>query len=725
MPIRLGICALLGVATLLVFLPVREHSFVDSDDVTGIVENADLVVSTPWEALSTAFTTTLNANWVPLTVLSLQLDRTLHGAEPAGFLLTNVALHAVAAMLLFVALLRLGGRVWPAAFVAGVFALHPLHVESVAWASMRKDSLSAIFWMLALWGWARYAERPGIGRYALVLACFGLGLLAKPIVITLPFVLLLLDFWPLGRLGNPGPGSGREWRRALLEKLPLFILAAAAGAVTWSVQAQAGAISPGGLSPTLRVWNALLSYAIYLRQAVWPQGLAAFYPHPAGTIDLTAVSWSAALLIALSVAAYSARRTRPYLLVGWLWFLGTLVPVIGLIQVGSQAHADRYTYLPLVGLAVAVAWWVADFARERRAPAGLVAVAGCTVLLVLGVGARGQLAYWRDASALHARAAAVTEANAIALHRLADSLVQAGQTQQAEAAFRRAIRAGPRRALPYIGLGDLLAKEGRLEEARENYEIGLELEPRHARGQANLGMLLVRMERFDAARPHLERAFALLEASRKAGEHPVELAAPHIALADVLCHQGDLDGAIAHYQRALAIDGERTRPVLNLGIALARAGRYGDARPLLLHALRTRSGSPELQATLGLTFAGLNQPRAAVHHYRNALLLKPGWRPAVNDLAWILATTPDPELRDPDQAVRLLESVRLDPEPLAALLDTLAAAYAASGRFAEAVETADQALLQARHDPVLSAAIRARRELYRAGQPYRAEAAPG
>jgi len=712
---RVLISALLVAATLLAFFEVREHSFVDYDDIMLIIWNEDLRVASAGEAFRVAFTTTSHVNWTPLTLLSLQANHALHGLEPAGYLITNVALHAASAVILFLALVRLTGSIWASAFVAGVFALHPLHVESVAWAALRKDPLSALFWMLTLLAYARYTERLGVGRYAWVALFLTLGLLSKPVVVTLPCVLLLLDYWPLRRLREPA-----ERRRALLEKLPLLMLVAIVSAVTIVLQQDAGALPDQTKLPfELRLWNALDSYAVYLGKTFWPSGLAIFYPHPLDTLPGARVMLAGLLLAGVSVVALLLMRSRPYLLVGWFWYLGTLVPVIGLVQAGMQARADRYMYLPLIGLSIALAWGGADLLGRWRAGRVVLAGAGLAALVALGVTTSLQVTHWRDAVTLHTHAVAVTRDNALEHHRLGNALRMEKRFEEALPHYERAVELAPRQGGAHFGLGDLLLRAGRFEAAVKAYRRGLRLEPKHARGQANLGLALLRLERYAEAQPHLKRSLELqARVGSGVGSTPTELATPHVALADVLSRLGDLDGAIAHYERALAIDGSRARAGGNLGMTLARAGRFEEARPLLEQALATNRYNAKSQAGMAMTFAGLGRQKEAIRHYYNALKLQPGWRHATNDLAWILATSPDPALRDPEQAVRLLEAVRREEETLPELLDTLAAAYAAAGRFDDAVRTADQALAIAKRRRKLAADIRERRALYRAESPY-------
>jgi len=711
----LGISLLLAAVTAGVYAGVREHEFVDFDDLTVIVRNPDLRPESLGDAVTRAFSANLAGNWIPATVLSLQATSTLAGDAAAGFLLGNLALHALASVVLFLALARLTGAVWESAFVAAVFALHPLHVESVAWAAMRKDTLAGLGFALTLLTYAHYVERPNGVRYAAVSLALVLGLLAKPVVVTLPCVLLLLDAWPLGRLRR-----GATRRRALVEKLPWFALAALTSVATWQAQAASGALVETELVPLgQRLANALDSLAIYVQKSFWPTQLAVFYPHPGDSLGAGRLASAAALVGAISLMALMFARTRTYLLVGWLWFVGMLVPVLGLVQVGNQARADRYTYLPLIGLAVAVTWGAsAIVGRSRSGRAGL-AMAGGIALVALAATSHAQLAHWRDSVALHARAVEVAPGSAASQQRLGEALLRTGNVEAATHRIERAVALSPRRGWAYLTLADLRARAGRLDLAIPLYERGLRIETDDARGHANLGLALSRLERHDEARAPLERALELhREAPQRSELSGAKLAAPHAALADVLARSGELAAAIEHYRHALALDATRERARGNLGLALSRAGRFAEARPLLEEALAFDRLNAELQAGMGRTFSGLGRPGDAARHFRNALKLRPGWRHASNDLAWLLATTWKAEVRNPEEAVRLIATALLDEEYQPAMLDTLAAALAADGRFDEAVSAADRALERTRHDPELAEEIRARRTRYARGEAY-------
>jgi tetratricopeptide (TPR) repeat protein len=478
--LRSAISLALVAATFAVYGRVAGHDFVDLDDRLVITENPLVLEGLSPAGVLRAFREPAEANWVPLTWISLQLGYSWHGLAPAGFLLGNVALHALASVLLFLALLRLTAAFWESAFLAAIFALHPLHVESVAWAASRKDVLSGVFFMLTLMSWARFAERPSPARYLAVAGVFACGLLSKPTLVTTPFVLWLLDFWPLGRLAGAS-GAGAITRRAaglLVEKLPLFALSAAASAIAYTVQERVGAVGAGAQIPfALRGLNALDALRIYLAQSVWPSGLAVFYPHPLGSLGLPRVAAAAGLLALLTALALAGLRRHPCLCVGWLWFLGMLVPVIGLVPVGIQAHADRYMYLPLIGLSLAPTFWAADQLRRRPRLRAPVAAAAALALVALALAATRQVATFRDSITLQARDVAVTERNLLGHYRLADALRRAGRLPEAEREFRSALALAPRHLKIRIGLADLLAQRGRIGEASRHYRLALAADP--------------------------------------------------------------------------------------------------------------------------------------------------------------------------------------------------------------------------------------------------------
>jgi protein O-mannosyl-transferase len=450
-----------------------------------------------WENVSWAFTTFHSANWHPLTWLSLMADATLSGTDPGGFHRTNVLLHLLDTELLFFVFWGMTGGFMESALVAALFGVHPLHVESVAWISERKDVLSTLFWILTLEAYRRYVRRPGAGRYLLVTLPFALGLMCKPMLVTLPFVLLLLDFWPLQR-----PTTPASVRRLVVEKLPLLALSVLSCCVTVMAQADAEAIRSFQTVPFgIRIANSLVAYTAYLGKTVFPSSLAVFYPHPA-SLGADAPVWlatvSALLLAAVSALAIRQVRARPWLAVGWFWYLGTLVPVIGLLQVGEQAMADRYTYVPLIGIFVMAAWGLSDAMEGCRFRAAAVAASAVVVAALAGA-AWHQTGYWRDSISLFSRALAVTEKNWLALQNLGVAYSRSGRYPQAIDCFREALRDNPTDTKAMSGMGTALYSLGRYGEAVSWYEDALRIEPKSATAWQNLGLALARNGRYDRA----------------------------------------------------------------------------------------------------------------------------------------------------------------------------------------------------------------------------------
>jgi hypothetical protein len=431
------IAGVLMVAVFAVYLPVRHHEFVGYDDIPYIVENPTIQQGLSAPGLWRVFSQPEHANWIPLTTLSLQLSHAVHGLEPAGYLLTNVALHALTSVLLLLLLHSLTGSTWRSAFVAGVFALHPLHVESVAWASERKDVLCGFFSVLTLFAYLRFTTQRSLFDYALLVWCLVAALLSKPMAVTLPFVMLLLDYWPLGRLQADPTRSLPDARillGAVVEKLPLFLLVAASALVTLDVQGDGGNLNyAADLSPGTRLATVSYAYIAYLVDSFWPVGLAVFYPVPIASPAAWRVASALAFLALLTALAIRAAPRRPYLTVGWLWYLGMLVPVVGLVHVGMQARADRYMYLPQVGLCIALAWGAVDLAAAWGVARQWLLGAGIAVLFALALCSWRQVGVWRDSVALFSHAVAVTRDNPLAHYNLAAALAQAGRRDEAVA----------------------------------------------------------------------------------------------------------------------------------------------------------------------------------------------------------------------------------------------------------------------------------------------------
>ncbi len=494
-------CLLLSVATLATYSRVRNNPFVGFDDQAYIVRNLHVQGGVTWKMVSWAFTSTEQSNWHPLTWLSHALDCQFYGLNPRGHHLTSVFLHTINVLLLFLLLLKATGCRGRSLLVAGLFALHPFNVESVAWLAERKNVLSTVFFLAALGAYGWYAAKPGIKRYVVVGVLFALGLAAKPMVITLPFVLLLLDFWPLQRLEGWGPKAlpaprGDKSRkqqaagetvapslsfpslpasRLVLEKLPLLVFAAGSAVITVIAQRSTALRSLSQIPLDERLENALYSYAMYVWKALWPTRLVLYYPHPTHNLGWWQLGLALLFLLGVSGLAWNQRSTRPYLITGWLWYLGTLVPVIGIVQVGDQAMADRYAYVPLIGIFVMVVWGIADWADSRNVSLGLRWATSAVVLAALSFLTWRQIGYWRSDYDLWTHALEITRVNYLAETNLASALRKLGRAQDALPHYQAAERLNPGQPARHINLAADLAESGHLQEAIAEYQTAADL----------------------------------------------------------------------------------------------------------------------------------------------------------------------------------------------------------------------------------------------------------
>jgi Flp pilus assembly protein TadD len=488
------------------------------------------------------------------------LDCEFYGLNPKGHHLTNVLFHMANTILLFVVLRWMTGAIWRSGLVAALFALHPLHVESVAWAAERKDVLSTFFWMLTMVAYMYYVKRPGTKRYLLVLVSFSLGLMAKPMLVTLPFVLLLLDYWPLNRfqpqattgsvvyqpLGFRSSGYDKSpVLRAVLEKTPLFVMSLLSCLVTVIAQQKAGAVSALEIVPfKLRIANGLVSLVAYMGKMIWPLDLVVFYPHPGSELQIwKPVAAGLFLLIVSTLALWVARRYR-YVLVGWLWYLGTLVPVIGLVQVGEQAMADRYTYVPLIGLFIAVVWGFTDLVKGWRSRRYLVSVTAAVTLLALMAGSWLQVGYWKDSIRLFKHALEVTSNNYVAHYTLGNALAKEGNLAGSVSHYHKALQINPNFAEAHNNLGNALALQGNLTGAISHYHKALKINPDHAEAHRNLAVGLDRQGKHKEALQHYAEALRI-------NPHDAQ---SHNNLGVALAEQGRLKEAVAHFTEALRID---------------------------------------------------------------------------------------------------------------------------------------------------------------------------
>jgi tetratricopeptide (TPR) repeat protein len=581
-----GVCIFLAVITWVVFGQTVHHDFVNYDDGEYVLKNSQVARGLTFGGITWAFTHVHSSNWHPVTWIAHMLDCQLYGLNPAGHHLSNVLLHSVTAILLFVALRQMTESLWRSAFVAAIFAIHPLRVESVAWVAERKDVLSGLFFILTIWAYARYTRAPTSLRYVSVAVLFTIGLMCKPMVVTLPFVLLLLDYWPLGRIGGTDQVEHqRTIKQLVLEKLPLFGLSVASCAVT--LYAQRESMQPVAIiSLPRRLANAGISYVDYLRQMFWPSDLAVLYPWEAARLGVARTLPAILVLLGISAIVFLLRRHR-YLVTGWLWYLIMLGPVIGLFQVGNQARADRYTYLPQIGLYLILAWASADLCARLRQRKLLLTSAACIVLLGLIVSARAQTRFWRDSEALWSHALACTTDNIVAEGNLGQACYMKGRRREAMTYFENSLRIAPNQAAIHSSLGVLLLEMGRVYDSLEHLETAVKLEPKFSD---------------------------------------------------------------AHYN-------------------------------------------------LGNTYLEMGQGNEAISQYKAALEIDPNDTQALNNMAWTLATWPDPMIRDGAKAVGLAEQANsLTRGKDSVVSATLAAAYAEAGRFDDAVQAGQRAVQLARFE---------------------------
>ena len=619
------IYAVLALATIIAFEQVRRSEFVHYDDNIYVTKNPHVQAGITRQSVIWAFTTPHYHMWHPLTSLSHMLDCQLFGLNPAGHHLTSLLLHIASGLLLFWILKRMTGAIWLSGFVAAVFAVHPLQVESVAWVAERKNVLCGFFWMLTIAAYIRYVERPRIGRYLLVVLVFFLGLMAKPMAVTLPFVLLLLDYWPLCRLRRARQNESEDLpqsksekagyqslslRGLVAEKIPLFILAAILSVITFIAQQRGGTMTAIEHLPlNIRIANALVSYLSYIGKMVYPSGLAVLYPHRNDDLMTWQPIVCFIILAVVSAGIIHIARRRRFLAAGWLWYLGTLVPVIGLVQVGGQAMADRYTYLPSIGIFIMVAWGAAELpGRWRYRKIGLGITAG-VILVALLICTRMQMRYWRDDFTLFGHAIEVTKDNFFMHNKYGGILGQKGRLEESIRHCTEAVRINPQCFEAYNNIGASLLRQGKFDKAIECFNKALQINPRYSMAWNNLGT--------------------------------------------VYAHKGKIKDAISSWNKILELD-------------------------------------PECDE-------------------------------AINNLAWVRATTVDSNFRNPDEAVQLaLRCCELARYSEPRFLDSLSAAYAASGRFPEAIETAEKAirLASSAGKKGLAKEIQNRLRLYKSGRPY-------
>ena len=601
---ELFIYLFLVLTTLAVYWQVANHDFIHHDDTQYVSENPHVQAGLTRQSLVWAFTTTQAANWHPLTWLSHMFDCQLYDLNPMGHHLTNLLFHLANTLLLFIVLKQMTGAIWRSGLVAALFALHPLHVESVAWVAERKDVLSTFFWLVTMWTYGRYVAAPGSRRYLLTLFVFGLGLMAKPMLVTLPFVLLLLDYWPLGRFQAGPAGSNDRGRvqvplssvetrspssRLIWEKAPFFVVSLASCVVTFLVQQKGGAVETVEAFPlTIRIGNALVSYVSYMGKMIWPQSLAVFYPHPGTSLPVWQAVAAGLLLIFITIGVIRAGRKRAYLTVGWLWYLGTLVPVIGLVQVGAQALADRYTYVPLIGLFIMISWFIPDLLAAWRHRGIVLGGAAVTVVSALMVCTWMQLQHWKNDRTLFEHALKVTANNYLAHDSLGNALAEQGKLDQAITQYNAALRIKPNSLNTHNNLGVAFLEGGDIDQAITHYNAALRLKSDSAETHNNLGIAYFSVGQLNKAISHYLTAIELDPNFGKA----------HNNLGNALARKGKLDEAIIQYHGALEIKTNYPEAHNNLGVALARQGKLNEAIIQFENALRLQPDYTQARANL-------------------------------------------------------------------------------------------------------------------------------
>jgi tetratricopeptide (TPR) repeat protein len=728
---RRVICLLLVLFALALYQPVTNHGFINFDDDLYVTGNSHVNAGLTWRGIAWAFRSGYAHNWHPLTWISHMLDCQLYGLNPAGHHLTNLLFHIANTVLLFLFLNRTTGTTWRSGIVAALFACHPLHVESVAWAAERKDVLSTFFWLLTLLAYARFVEESRVQGsnpknqgsklkdqkpeskvqtpkskifYAAALLLFACGLMSKPMVVTLPFALLLMDIWPLQRFHNS------MFQRLFAEKIPFFALSLASCVITFMVQQ--GAVAPLDALPlSFRITNAAVSYLLYVSKTCWPVDLAVLYPIP--------THWPAGLVIvsilfvlACSVLVVRFARRYPYLFVGWFWYLGTLIPVIGLVQVGLQSMADRYLYIPGIGLLITVVW--GSSALLSTWPRGKWIAAGAGIIVLVGcvAGTWTQLQYWQNSITLFSHAKAVTPANYMTDNHLGEALDAAGEFDKAIPVLEESVRINPHNARGLSELGTVLAQQGKLPEAIECFFKALQLRPNDAVLRYDLGAELLENGQLDEAAAQLLTAIQL---------NP-NFAAAHRSLASVLFKKGETSAAFEHFATAINLDPGWADAHFDYGLALLNHNQPAEAAAQFSQAVALVPNEARGHYRLAEALSRQHRSREAINEYWQALRLTPNTPDALNQLAWILATDPDPELRSGTAAVHLAErACNLTNHQAAAMLTTLGAACAEVGRFPEAITAAQKArdLAAAGGQKDLEDKNEQLLQLYQSRQPYR------
>jgi tetratricopeptide (TPR) repeat protein len=620
------VCMFLVLSTLSVYWQVHNYDFVNFDDDKYVSDNRHVQVGLTLESITWAFTTNHVSNWHPLTWLSHMLDCQFYGINPGRHHLTNLLFHIANTLLLFFVFRKMTGHLWQSTFVASLFALHPLHVESVAWISERKDVLSTFFWLLTMWSYILYVQHPRVDKYLLVLLFFILGLMAKPMLVTLPFVLLLLDFYPLYRFHKSADSNNSYQRpivfRLVLEKIPLFVLVVMSSAMTFYAQKHGGSVASLDTIPIqARIANALVSYVYYILKMIYPSKLAVLYPHSV-ILPWWQVTGACLLLLSISFLAIRVIKQSPYFVVGWLWYLGTLVPVIGLVQVGSQSMADRYTYIPLIGIFIIIIWSIAEFVTRWNDKKIILPTIATAILFVFMTITFLQVGYWENSITLFEHTLEVTSNNRTAHNNLGLALQEQGRIDDAIKHYLEALRIKPDYEDAHNNLGLALQEQGRIDDAIKHYLEALRIKPDYEDAHSNLGVALREQGRIDDAIKHYLEALRIKP----------DLEEAHNNLGIALQEQGRIDDAIKHYLEALRIKPDYGETHYNLGNALKEQGRIDDAIKHYLEALRIMPDYEDAHNNLAIALFHKGDIDGAIDHFRKALQINPNYIHAKNNL---------------------------------------------------------------------------------------------
>lgn len=711
-----AVCFFLALAVWMVFGQTTRFEFINYDDDSVVYENPAVTRGLDLHEIGRVFTEDSGRDsWFPITDISHMLDWQFYGPDAGGHHLTNILLHAATAIVLFLVFQAMTGALWRSAFAAAVFALHPLRVESVAWVAERKDVLSGLFFVLALWAWNRHIQKqPALQRtssighaiasldprhwtagYYWALVFFVLGLLSKSMVVTLPVVLLLLDFWPLGRL------NVESFPKLLLEKWPFFLLSAAGCAVTVLTQKHV-VLAVHHFTVPWRLGNAVMAYVDYLGHMLYPAGLGLLYRPPPPHLPFARICLSVLILLAISAGAIIGRRKCPYLMAGWLWYLAVFLPVIDIMQTGDQARADRYTYLPQIGLYIALAWGVADFLRPAPFRRVILGCAAALVLAALSAAAYVQTTYWKNSISIWTRTLSRWPHSYIAHCNLGIAFADRGDVPEAVQHFNQALQINPDDAKSINNLGKVLTSQGKVDAAIQDFHHALQLEPDDAKILNNLSVALADEGKVNDAIQELEHALQLKP----------EYAEAYYNLGNIYASRADYDDAAQNYEEALEINPDFAEALCNFGLTLAKQGKLDDAIEQYEQAIRLKPGYLDALNDLGGAHAARGDTNEAVECYQQAVQLKPDDPNTLNNLGVALARSG--KLDDAVQCFN--QAVQLNPND-ASSQNNLGITLASQGKMAEAIERLQQALILARaqNNTTLEESIRARLQRYQNG----------